>query len=203
MIGTNRVWLSIDCANDALERAANTTRVRPINRKKNEILIMARRRQMVTDQVEADLPITPMLDMSFQLLAFFIMTFHPAPTEGQIAMTLPPPEQGGASVAPDPSVDKPTKYIVQIAATETGTIKSMSIREERSASAESKDLGAGIESYFKELQSYTQQLKGKPAKLTLEIDDKLLEVYVVQLLDHGIRAGFTDISPVPSDSKKR
>ncbi|HEV3439880.1 MAG TPA: biopolymer transporter ExbD [Gemmata sp.] len=161
------------------------------------------RHHMVTDQVEADLPITPMLDMSFQLLAFFIMTFHPAPTEGQIAMTLPPATEGGASGIPDPSADKPTKYIVHVVASETGTIKSMTVREEGSAAAEAKEIGVDIQNYFKELQALTKSLNGKPAKLTLEIDEKLLEAYVVQLIDHGIRAGFIDISPVPSDSKNR
>ncbi len=37
--------------------------------------------------------ITPMLDMSFQILAFFIMTYHPSALEGHIAGTLAPPEQ--------------------------------------------------------------------------------------------------------------
>ena len=31
-----------------------------------------------------------MLDMAFQLLAFFILTFRPAPLEGQISLRLPP-----------------------------------------------------------------------------------------------------------------
>jgi biopolymer transport protein ExbD len=31
-----------------------------------------------------------MLDMAFQLLTFFILTYHPAPTEGQFAMNLLP-----------------------------------------------------------------------------------------------------------------
>jgi biopolymer transport protein ExbD len=164
---------------------------------------MARHRNTGTDQVEADLPIVPMLDMSFQLLAFFIMTFHPAPTEAQIAMSLPPPEQGGGIGIPDPSADKPTKFVVHVVASETGTIKSMSIREEGSAVAEAKDIGADIANYFKELKSRAQELKGKPAKLTLELDEKLLEAYVVQLIDHGIRAEFSDISPVPSNMKNR
>ncbi len=34
--------------------------------------------------------ITPMLDMAFQLLSFFILTYHPAPIEGQFAMNLLP-----------------------------------------------------------------------------------------------------------------
>jgi biopolymer transport protein ExbD len=164
---------------------------------------MARHHRMVTDQVEPDLPITPMLDMSFQLLAFFVMTFRPSPTEAQIAMALPPPDSGGSDVKiPDPTADKPTKYIVNVESTETGTIKSMTIREE-DAAAEAKELGADLGNYFKELKSRSDQLKGKPGKLTLELDDKLLEVYVVGLLDHGVRAGFNDISPVPADVKKR
>ena len=36
-----------------------------------------------------------MLDMAFQLLTFFILTFRPAPIEGQISLRLPPPAAGG------------------------------------------------------------------------------------------------------------
>ncbi len=39
---------------------------------------------------EVKIPITPMLDMAFQLLTFFILTFHPMPTEGQFSMSLLP-----------------------------------------------------------------------------------------------------------------
>jgi biopolymer transport protein ExbD len=163
---------------------------------------MQRHTRQVTAEVEADLPITPMLDMSFQLLAFFIMTFKTTPTEAQIAMALPPPEQGGGVSIPDPSSDKPTKYIVHVSASETGTIRSMSIREDGSA-VEAREIGADLANYFKELKARTEALKGKPSKLTLELDDKLLEDYVVKLLDHGVRAGFSDISPVPSDVRKR
>jgi len=41
------------------------------------------------------LPITPMLDMTFQLLFFFIINFHPADLEGQMDMALPAEEPGG------------------------------------------------------------------------------------------------------------
>jgi len=37
-----------------------------------------------------DVPITPMLDMAFQLLTFFILTYHPMPSEGQFVMNLLP-----------------------------------------------------------------------------------------------------------------
>src|SRR4051812_44278347 len=39
--------------------------------------------------VEVDLPVTPMLDMTFQLLFFFIVTFNPQSLEGQLDFTLP------------------------------------------------------------------------------------------------------------------
>jgi biopolymer transport protein ExbD len=168
---------------------------------------MRHRQRMVTDEVEADLPITPMLDMSFQLLAFFIMTFKSTPTEAQIAMSLPPPEPGGpGSTIPDINSDKPTKFIVHVTAFDSGEdlgkVKSMTIRED-GAAIEPKDLGSSIENYMNELKSRYNQLNGKPTKLTLELDEKLTQGYVVQLLDHASRAGFTDISPVPSNMRNR
>ena len=36
-----------------------------------------------------------MLDMAFQLLTFFILTFRPPPLEGQISLRLPPPQVVG------------------------------------------------------------------------------------------------------------
>lgn len=48
------------------------------------------------------MPITPMLDMAFQLLTFFILTYHPMPTEGQFAMNLLP-----ASPATDIKAESP------------------------------------------------------------------------------------------------
>src|SRR5205823_44660 len=49
---------------------------------------MARRR-MAEPAPEIVLPITPMLDMAFQLLTFFIFTYHPSALEGHMDLTLP------------------------------------------------------------------------------------------------------------------
>jgi biopolymer transport protein ExbD len=38
------------------------------------------------------LNLAAMLDMAFQLLAFFVLTFHQSPVEGQISLRLPPPQ---------------------------------------------------------------------------------------------------------------
>ena|SRR5579872_3049156 len=52
---------------------------------------MSRRRKKKRPQEEVTLNLAAMLDMAFQLLAFFILTFKPAPVEGQINLNLPPP----------------------------------------------------------------------------------------------------------------
>src|SRR5262245_49409861 len=48
------------------------------------------------------LPITPMLDMAFQLLMFFLFTWNAAAHEGQIHVVLPAPkpDPGGPGIAP-------------------------------------------------------------------------------------------------------
>jgi biopolymer transport protein ExbD len=50
---------------------------------------MGRRRFRDESPGEVPLPITPMLDMAFQLLAFFIMTYNPTDLEGQLDLALP------------------------------------------------------------------------------------------------------------------
>ena len=49
---------------------------------------------------DVEIPITPMLDMAFQLLTFFILTYHPAPTEGQFSMNLLPAQPAVSMDAP-------------------------------------------------------------------------------------------------------
>ncbi len=164
------------------------------------------RKRQGTDFVEPDLPITPMLDMSFQLLAFFIMTFKPAPTEGQIMLTLPKEEPGGGASIPNPAApEKPIHYIVRVVATDTGTIEKMTLSEEGSAAAVGKDLTGDIKVYRDEVRALGAALTAqkKVGKLTLEIHPKLLQAHVMGLVDHAIRAGFNDISPVPLDKKNR
>lgn len=53
---------------------------------------MVRRRKKRRSQQEVELNLAAMLDMAFQLLAFFILTFRPPPLEGQISLRLPPPQ---------------------------------------------------------------------------------------------------------------
>ena len=51
---------------------------------------MAIRKKKSRNDEDVDIPITPMLDMAFQLLTFFVLTYRPTPTEGQFSMNLLP-----------------------------------------------------------------------------------------------------------------
>src|SRR5688500_5893628 len=52
---------------------------------------MAKRAKKHRSAEEVQLNLAAMLDMAFQLLAFFILTFRPSPVEGQLLLNLPPP----------------------------------------------------------------------------------------------------------------
>ena len=64
-------------------------------------------RKKIQKSEEPQIPITPMLDMAFQLLTFFVLTYKPAPSEGQIIMNLLPAQPATAITAPAPS-EKPS-----------------------------------------------------------------------------------------------
>ena len=143
-----------------------------------------------------DMPIVPMLDMSFQLMSFFILTFHPMPSEAQIALALPKMEGGGDSV-PTLNVDVEVEdVIIQVFAADNGNVVSL-----KSASKNGDvDLGSDTSKLFKYLQDKAAAAKGgdatkKAPKLKFEIAERLNYQIVVKLLDEGRRAGYDRISP--------
>lgn len=60
------------------------------------------RRKVNRKSEGVEVPITPMLDMAFQLLTFFVLTYRPAPAEGQFFMTLLPAQPATAMSAEAP-----------------------------------------------------------------------------------------------------
>ena len=80
-----------------------------------------------------------MLDMAFQLLAFFVLTFRQTPLEGQIAMRLPPPQatvvvKNGEAAGSDQSNTNPlqgmnTLTISVSADPRSGTINGLRVGE--------------------------------------------------------------------------
>jgi hypothetical protein len=92
-----------------------------------------------------------------------------------------------------------------VSAADTGTIEKLTVLEADGVNPTGRDIPASVTAFrdeVKALAALVTQSK-KTGKLTLEVGEKLLQEYVVQLVDQGLRAGFTDISPVPLDKKKR
>lgn len=143
-----------------------------------------------------DMPIVPMLDMSFQLLSFFILTFRPLPSEAQLALTLPK-ETGGAAAVPTMNMDAEEEdVIIQVFAADNGNVVSIK------AASKSGDvaLGSDTSALFKYLQDKAAAARGgdaakKAPKLKYEIGERLNYQFVIKLLDEGRRAGYDRISP--------
>ena len=162
---------------------------------------MPRHRQN-TDFVEPDLPITPMLDMTFQLLAFFIFTFRPQAAEAKIALAFP--RDGGEYVGiPDPGdPDKrPVIFVVEVRATDGGNIESLALRIENrnlvAAQNPSQKFGTDQAALRRELASNYETFRAQKldVKLQLEVSENLAWVHAVHLTDLGKQIGFTDIAP--------
>jgi biopolymer transport protein ExbD len=95
---------------------------------------MSRRYQRL--QAEVELNMASMLDMAFQLLAFFILTFRPAPIEGQISLRLPPPipvTKGTEQVGSDLTNTNPANGVdtltISVFADKSGDIGSLGLGE--------------------------------------------------------------------------
>ena len=75
---------------------------------------MSHKRKKKKGSENVELNLAAMLDMAFQLLAFFILTFKPAPIEGQINLKLPPPKPvAGAPGGQAPGENDKNKNPVQ------------------------------------------------------------------------------------------
>src|SRR5215212_12105506 len=84
-----------------------------------------------------ELNLAAMLDMAFQMLAFFILTFKPAPVEGEVLLRMPPPQpitgsgtkRAGEDTKLDMSQLKPLKTLtISVIPNEQGEIGSNSMQ---------------------------------------------------------------------------
>jgi biopolymer transport protein ExbD len=94
------------------------------------------RRRYQRQQADVELNMASMLDMAFQLLTFFILTFRPAPMEGQISLRLPPPvpvTKGTVEAGSDTTNTELAKGVdtltISVFAGPTGEIGSMGVGE--------------------------------------------------------------------------
>ena len=160
------------------------------------------------NESEVTLPITPMLDMTFQLLFFFIINFHPADLEGQMDMALPSEEVKAAHK--DKEVD-PKKAPEKDATPEFPSDLTVKVRTQQDENAQGgisaifvRDIG-GKEELVNGLDGLKQYLQEKRATLTnkeaIKVlgDSKLRVKHVLRVMDVCRQAGFQNISFVPPE----
>ncbi|MCX7420196.1 MAG: biopolymer transporter ExbD [Planctomycetia bacterium] len=99
---------------------------------------MSHRKKKKKGSENVELNLAAMLDMAFQLLAFFILTFKPSPIEGQINLKLPPPlpvagapggQKAGDNDNNKNAVQSFESLVISVFSTPGGKISTMAIGE--------------------------------------------------------------------------
>lgn len=174
------------------------------------------RQQPAGAGVNLALIVTPMLDMSFQLLAFFIMTYHPLALEGHIDGKLMPPADhrvGADKKNPLPELDplvNPDEHApvttVIVRAVAKGQVEAQRHDGEPSQVLVKRveDLNPvpvadtdstwaeGIKTLARELK---RQAQGQaPQAIKIQGDGNLKHQFAVEVYDACRRAGYRDIA---------
>ena len=156
------------------------------------------------NESKVSLPITPMLDMTFQLLFFFITSFNPADQEGQIDMALPASGPGLGQVNPaDAPVEFPGELTVKVRTQHDGIndgeISALLVRDLEGAETPIEDGLTGLANY---LATRRAQTKNRDA-VKVEADGSLRVRHLAKVLDACRKAGFENVGLVaPADPRR-
>jgi biopolymer transport protein ExbD len=138
---------------------------------------------------EVAFPVAPMLDMAFQLLAFFILTFRTPSAETHLDLTLPTTpvalpgaDRGEAHRTPARNVDSDLEndLLVRAEADDLGDLKALRLGE-----APLPDLLT----LGQRLRRYIELLDGRPLRVRLVADDRLRYEPVVRIIATCSAAG--------------
>ncbi|HEV3203786.1 MAG TPA: biopolymer transporter ExbD [Gemmataceae bacterium] len=163
---------------------------------------MAKRR--ADEPIDVYLPIPSFLDMAFQILSFFILTYNPHTLEGQLELALPAHGEARApnevqvdpTKAPDTDLDLNSEVTVKVStqhsAEQLGTISAIYVEGVDTKSNEMKDLDA-LGNYLKTFQN---GLKNKD-NIKIQADGELKYAFVAEVMDVCCKAGFKNIGFAP------
>lgn len=153
---------------------------------------------------KVDMPITPMLDMTFQLLAFFILTFQPqAALEGKLEFSLPAnPQPVGTAEPLTGIVPEPPDEQADLAQMLTLVVKTA---HDGLGEGNIKDLileSEGGPVALPDLDSLRQALKQRQpqsgkAQIKIAAESRLKYACVMEVMDVCLKSGFTNVGFVP------
>ena len=162
-------------------------------------------------QNEVELNLAAMLDMAFQLLAFFILTFKPSPVEGQISLHLPPPKpvanvqaekEAGDNVADMSPVAGLDTLIISLFSTSSGDIASMAIGEANVGSQ--KELDKRLRTILKDPGSpFEQVIIQVDASLRYEELMQVVDICTRQTLANGQRLSKLSFVELPHEANAK
>ncbi|HMB08231.1 MAG TPA: biopolymer transporter ExbD [Isosphaeraceae bacterium] len=142
---------------------------------------------------DVSFPVTPMLDMAFQLLAFFVLTFQAPSAETHLDLDLPATPaalpgapQGKAEPRPSRSVDTDLEddLWVRAEADDLGDLKALRLGEE---------VLPDLETLSERLRRYIQIREGRPLRVRLVADDGLRYEEAARVLAACSSAGVATI----------
>src|SRR5262245_33351577 len=146
---------------------------------------------------QVELPVVPLLDVSFQLMFFLVISFHVGGSEGQFALSLPagvwraPTAVHGAPADETPALDLPSELVVTVRA-DAGDRLLLSIRDADNV-VEVEDSRALTEQL---VRKRGEQLGGK-IRVSIEAKARIKYSGLVEALDACKRAGVANISFAP------
>ena len=159
-------------------------------------------------QQEVELNMASMLDMAFQLLTFFILTFRPPPVEGSVQLRLPPPapinahgkEVAGEVDKKDANVKGVDTLVISVLSN-TGSIDTMGVGETPVPNL--TQLANKLDATFKDANNpFDQVIIQCSAKLRYGELMKVVEICTHQTLPDGKKLGKLSFVMIPDTDSK-
>lgn len=160
---------------------------------------MARKRKKPEQQITVALSamVTPFLDMTFQLLFFFVATFKVMPTEGQLSINLPKVDATDAPppLEPLPPEDKKDEYTITVHAGSGGDVALLGLKGP-TVNAENIRTFADL---YNQLKAITKP-QGRGAEgvsITIEASNDLVYSRLIEIMDLCKKAGYESVNLMP------
>lgn len=154
---------------------------------------MSRRKKKKHSQESVELNLAAMLDMAFQLLTFFILTFKPAPVEGEIALRMPqasPPVKASGAKLGSKESDDPLKGLdsltISVASNAQGGIQSMDIEGQ----------SLGIDNLEGRLKSLLSDEKSTLKQVVIQVGSGLRYDALMKVVDKCTKQKLPDGKPL-------